>query len=287
MFLLIGEKLYVGFPILYPFTKIVYPGIIVPSQGIIAYFKSFDDPLVELGVCKEYEVLTCKVPDLLYWESSDNLDRKKIVRNAVSVPMACIAPSQTYFIAQVNSPITEEWTIVSQYNGTKFSTEFSGPVVGTGVAQTTITGTRKFSSHIHPHDPYLDALKVYAPYNGKIFEVGKFSLLCCHEVPKLSNFVFPEVKWIQVWDGRLPSNAFAAGTCPNGEILYIGKKICARFFHPNLPVFDHEIFGCGCSCTFICEVLATDDQGAFEWSICSAGEVPPHAVGVRNKMVVL
>jgi len=37
------------------------PGIIIPSQGVIIYFKSHGDPVVELEVSKEY-VLTCKAP---------------------------------------------------------------------------------------------------------------------------------------------------------------------------------------------------------------------------------
>ena len=92
---------------------------------------AFDDPMVELEVCKKYDVLTCKVPDLLYWESSVDLDCEKFLQNAVTIPMAHIFSSQICFIAQVHSPITKEWIVVSKCSTTnKFSTEFSGPVVG-------------------------------------------------------------------------------------------------------------------------------------------------------------
>ena len=69
------------------------PGIIIPSQGVIIYFKSHGDPVVELEVSKEY-VLTCKVPDLLYRQSSDKLDREKFLQNAVTVLMAHKLSSQ-------------------------------------------------------------------------------------------------------------------------------------------------------------------------------------------------
>jgi len=53
----------------------------------------------------------------------------------------------------------------------KFLVEFSGSVSGTGLAQTKIIEMRMFStSLVYPHDPYLDAIRVYAFHNGKIFK---------------------------------------------------------------------------------------------------------------------
>ena len=45
-------------------------------------------------------------------------------------------------------------------------------------------------------------------------------------MPKLSHYKLPEFKWeIASSDGLIPINALPAGIYPNGEVLYVGKKL--------------------------------------------------------------
>jgi len=83
------------------------PGIMSPSQKVITYVTyNTHTKKYELVTNKNYEVLTSKIPDILYWESIKNFNRQEFLSNVVTtagqqLELDFSQPLFVYFIAKV------------------------------------------------------------------------------------------------------------------------------------------------------------------------------------------
>ena len=281
----LGETLYIG---QYEPRRSVneYPfGVITPSQEMIA-FCDYNDKELTLKLCARYEALTGADNVIFYWKSSDEYLQK----SPMYFPEDIVYSSKTrhplfYFVARVDLCIIKESKVVGSYNKSKFPADFDGPLVGVGHAWY-IEGTRKQSHHTP-----LSSFNVYVPYDGKIFEVPRFSFLCSHRLPRLSHLTYPKENWVKIFSHQLPSNAFPAGIAPDGEALYIGRAEqfnseydrndeipghvtpSAMQFHFTWDQLEHIY---DYSDGF--EILVTEDKNLLEWIVDSRGNVPKNAV---------
>ena len=258
-----------------PFT----PGIIIPSQNIIAYINYTSQSGVEnseLLTSKNYEYLISRVPDILHWESIITLTYQQFLHNAVTImdPKS----DRAFFIAKVDNLISQEDKAVGHCSGANFSFDFSCPLFGLGTTETRFSRSES--------DSYLDALKALVLYDGTIFEVTKFSVLCCYSIPKLCHHTFPELKWEMVSDDSFPPKAFPAGVTPNGEILYVGRtQYSVNVLAPGYIVpsekclhlrWGHQEFRYDNKY----EVLKLENEDILEWGMYCRGEIPPNAAAV-------
>ena len=268
------------------------PGIISPSQKVITYGTyNLHTNKYELVTNKNYEVLTSKIPDILYWESIENFNRQEFLSNAVTIAdrqpeLDFYPPSYIFFIAKVGIPFDQKDKVVGCYSTKSIWSEFNNPLIGFGIIQTRV---RLYITCPISKDPYLDAIRALVPYNGNLFEVTNFSVLCCYGVPKLCHYVLPEIKWESVSDDPLPSNAFPAGVAPDGEVLYVGRiqhrsskyengHSSIGYIVPSKKCL-HVALSEELCCHRDYEILVEGtEKNVFEWGVYSCGEVPLNAI---------
>lgn len=232
----------------------------------------------ELVTSRNYEFLTITVSDILHWESITALTPQQFLHNAVTImdPKSDMNHC-AFFIAKVDYLIGQEDKVVGHCDG-NFRLDFSCPLFGLGTTETWFSKSQSSS--------YLDTLKALVLYDGTIFEVSKFSVLCCYSVPKLCHYTFPELKWQMVSDGDLPSNAFPAGVAPNGEILYVGRaQHKANLLVPGYVVPSERQLHLGWEDQEYhhdneFEVLKLENEDILEWGMYCRGEIPANAAAI-------
>ena len=231
----IGEKLYVGClmdtnpGIAVQRMQPVSPGIITPSQDSFTFcdYNSYEDelPLKTVRVDEmPCHVLTSKIPGLLYWEPAEKFTFNcSLPRNVVKLESVVRDdPPCLFFIALVPPTVVHDGKVIGHYDKAKFPADFNGSLVGAGQAWLDDCWENAYTRNFY--DYQYSSYNVNVFYDGKIIEAPSFSFLCAHEIPKLSHYTLPELKWEIVADGPLPTNALPAGIFPNGEILYVGKN---------------------------------------------------------------
>jgi len=281
----LGETMYIG---QYEPRRWVeeYPfGVITPSQEMIA-FCDYNDKELTLKLCVRYEALTGTDNVIFYWKSSDEYLQK----SPMYFPEDIVYSNKTryplfYFVARVDPHIIKESKVVGSYNKSKFPADFDGPLVGVGHAWY-IEGTCD-QNHRTP----IGAFNVYVPYDGKIFEVPRFSFLCSHRLPRLSHLTYPRENWVKMYSQDLPPNAFPAGMAPDREVLYVGRAEHVNYdygrndlipgyvtyFEMHLHITrDHLELLYDSNDVF--ELLVVEDPDLLEWVVDSQGKAPENAV---------
>ena len=256
------------------------PGIIVPSQSIIAYINYTSDvKKPEVVTSKHYDFLISRVPDILHWESITSLTSKQFLHSAVTITESkSDINSCAFFVAKVDKPISQEDKVVGYYTGISVKLNFNCPLFGLGSTETWFSRSES--------DSYLKSLKAHVLYDSKLYGVTKYSVLCCYSIPKLCHYTFPELKWGMVSDGNLPSNPLPAGIAPNGEVLYVGRTHhTVNFLAPGYVVPSEKCLHLGWECQEYrynnkFEVLKLEKESIFEWGVYSRGDIPPNAVVV-------
>ena len=263
-------------------TTCFIPGIIIPTQSVIAYVNYTPDvKKPEVVTSKNYKFLISRVPDILHWESIKSLTCQQFLCEAVTItePKSEINPS-AFFVAKVDNPISQEDEVVGHYTGISKKLNFNCPVYGLGTTETWFSRSES--------DSYLETLKALVLYDSKIYQVTKYSVLCCYSIPKLCHYTLPELKWGVVSDGNLPSNLLPAGIAPNGETLYVGRTHhTVNLLAPGYVVPSEKCLHLGWGCQEYCydnkfEVLKLDKENIFEWGVYSRGDVPPNAAVVGH-----
>ena len=287
----IGEKLYIGclkdsIPgVAVQGRQLSIPGIITPSTDSFTYcdYNSIEDKLSVkiVGVDDvSCHVLTSKAPDLLYWERAEKFS--SLPRNIVMLdPVVRDERQCLLFIAQVPSTVIHDGKVIGHYDKAKFPVDFNGPMVGAGQAWLDNCWENAFA--VNFHDFQFSSYNVNVFCNGKILEAPSFSFLCAHEMPQLSHYTLPELKWENVTDGPLPTNALSAGIFPNGEILYVGKGQHKRDEVPGYVVHAEKSFHLCWNSREHCynegyKILTMEEPDAFEWGTYSDGDVPSTAI---------
>ena len=269
------------------------PGIITPSQDSFT-FCDYDSYEVELPVKTvrvdemPYHILTSKAPDLLYWEPAEKFTFNCSLRmphNIVKLE-SVVRDDRPYglrFIALVPPAVVHDGKVIGHYDKAKFPADFNGSESFVGAGQAWLDDSWKniFAQNIH--DYTYSSYNVNVFYDGKIIEAPSFSFLCTHEMPKLSHYTLPELKWETVTDGPLPTNALPAGIFPNGEILYVGKKQHEHDEVPGYVVDTEKSFHLCWNSEEHCydegySVLVVEEPEAFDWGIYFNGEVPSTAI---------
>ena len=292
MSIILGETLYIGkyephhsFNPEYPF------GIITPSQEMIVYcdYSNTSDKELTLKLCMRYEALTGADSVVFYWKPCDEYSQKA----PKYFPEDIVFSNKTrksllYFVARVDPHIVKESKVVGNYDKSKFPADFDGPLVGVGHAWY-VEGT-----HEQGHRTPITSFNVYVPYDGKIYEMSKFSFLCSHLLPRLSHFTYPKDEWVKIFSHSLPPNAFPAGIAPDGEVLYVGKAehligeyevipgyVTPSDMHLHMTTwgFQEQIYDSNDGF----EMLVEEIQDLFEWVVDSQGRVPRNAVTVSCK----
>ena len=257
------------------------PGIIIPSQSVIAYINySSAVDTAELVTSKDYEILISRVPDILYWKSVKSLTQQEFLHNAVTIMDLQSKIKAPLFVTKSDVPISPEDEVVGNYSST--TDHFTRPFFGLGMTKTWLLRNGSCS--------YLDTLRAFIPCSGKIFKATKFSVLCCYSIPKLCHYTFPELKWTTVSDDHLLLSAFPAGVAPNGEVLYIGRtQHVADCLVPGYIVPSEHCLHLGWECQEYWydskyEILELVNEDFLEWGVYSRGKIPTNAavVGYHN-----
>jgi len=162
-------------------------------------------------------VLTCTVPDILYWEPFKNCDFSVFQYNVISTTICGVNFGYTMFFGKSDNSAT-------QYDSSnEASRELCDSIAGMGYYKVPIyeCGDRQ-----HYFDTeYLLEIHFHAQNTERLTETVHFSVLCAHEIPPLSHTCFssPVVNCRRVpLDGHLPPNSYPTGTSPSGEVLYLG-----------------------------------------------------------------
>jgi len=261
-------------------TSLVY-GVITPSQRVISYCEcNSREEEVTLNTSKEYLSLTCEDSVAFFWVSSDE-DSNHFPKNTVVTGPVRRNDEQVFvFPARVEASVIKESKVMGYYDKSKFPADFDGPLVGSGQAW--------YDENVQQRNTIaIKNCEVLVPYDGIIFKVNRFQVLCYCTIPKLSHITYPTINWVTVSDGHLPPNAVAGGVAPNGEVLYVGRGLHGYDMIPGYIVpFEkclHICYGCGEYCYNRYEVLTIEEQDGFEWGVYSNGEVPPNAVAGNSK----
>ncbi|XP_065908227.1 uncharacterized protein [Dysidea avara] len=289
-----GETLYIGqYAPHHPFNN-EYPfGIITPSQEMIVYcdYSNTSDKELSLKLCVRYEALAGKDSVVLYWKPCDEY----FLKAPKYFPEDIVFSNKTrksllYFVAQIDPNIITESKVVGKYNKSKFPADFYGPLVGVGHAWY-VEGTCE-----QGHRTPITSFNAYVPYDGKIYEVSKFSFLCSRQLPRLSHITHPRDEWVKIFSHDLPPNAFPAGIAPNGEVIYVGRAerlndepdadkldpyneipghVTPSYMHLHITwKFLEHIYDSNDGF----EMLVEETQDLLEWVVCSLGRVPRNAV---------
>ena len=249
-------------------------------------YSNTSDKELTLKLCVRYEALTGRDSVVFYWKPCDDYSQK----TPKYFPEDIVFSNKTrksllYFVARVDPHTIKESKVVGDYNKSKFLADFDCPLVGIGHAWY-VEGFRE-KGHRTP----ITSFNVYVPFDGKIYEVSKFSFLCSHQLPRLSHFTYPKDEWVKIFSHRLPPNAFPAGIAPDGEVLYVGRAECFNSEYDR----NDEIPGyVTCSDMHLhttwdqleiiydysdgFEMLVVEDQDLLEWVVDSRGKVPRNAV---------
>ncbi|XP_065907124.1 uncharacterized protein [Dysidea avara] len=253
---------------------------------MIAYcdYSNTSDKELTLKLCMRYEALTGRDSVVFYWKPCDEYSQKA----PKYFPEDIVFSSKTckpllYFVARVDPNIIKESNVVGNYNKSKFPADLDGPLVGVGHAWY-VEGTHVFGHYRTP----ISSFNVYVPYDGKIFQVSKFSFLCSRRLPRLSHFTYPKDEWVKIYSHDLPSNAFPAGIAPDGEVLYVGRAEHLNDEYDVIPGYVtpsdmhlHMMWGLqeqiyDSNDGF--EMLVEEVQDLLEWVVDSQGRVPQNAV---------
>ena len=187
-----------------------------------------------------------------------------------------------HFIAQVPPTVVHDGKVIGHYDKDIFP-DFNGPIIGAGEAWINKRDSNREFPEIF-YDIRLYSCSVNVFYDGKIIEAPSFSFFCTHEMPKLSHYTLPELKWEIVTSGPLPTNALPAGIFPNnGETLYVGKRQHDCDEVPGYVVPTEKRFHLCWRSREYCydegyKILTVEEPDAFEWGTYSYGEVPSTAI---------
>ena len=285
---ILGETLYIG---QYEPRRYVdeYPfGVVTPSQEMIAYcdYSNTSDKELTLKICVRYEALTGTSCVVFYWKPCNDFSEK--IPNYFPEDIVCSNRTRKplfYFVARVDGVnIVKESKVVGSYAKSKFPGDFDGPLVGFGQAW------YDKSTPVQGHRTPINSFKVHVPYDGKIYEVSKFSFLCSYQMPSLSHFTYPSDKWVKFYGLSLPPNAFPAGIAPDGEVLYVGRGERPNYSYPNYNIlvpgyvtsWNKHLYTTWDQEELIYydeyEVLVVENPDLFEWVVDSQGKVPRNAV---------
>ena len=256
---------------------------------MIAYcdYSNTSDKELTLKLCVRYEALTGTDCVVFYWKPCDEYSEK--VPKYFPKDIVCSNKTRKplfYFVAQVDPHIIKESKVVGSYTKSKFPADFDGPLVGFGQAWYD-EGTL-----VQGHHTPINTFKVHVPYDGKIYEVSKFSFLCSYQMPSLSHFTYPRDEWVKMFGLGLPPNAFPAGIAPDGDVLYVGRGERPNYSYPN---HNESVPGYVISWDMCLHVtwdqeehiydtndgfgmLVIENPELFEWVVDSRGNVPHNAV---------
>jgi len=230
------------------------------SKKAISYFTLERSGLKpDFFYSQTYEVLTCKIPDLLYWQSPESLNNydfnSSVIFSQASPQFS--HSSFALFYGQIKNP-ADDMTLA------KLSKKFNAPLVGLGFVQ--------------PNDDYLLNFSCkhhfYTVRKKKVVENMNFLVLCVHQPPPMmSHYCFPSINWVDVSDGHLPLHAFPISATQGGDVLYFAKgenKKKREIFFAKVRMhseklqylnwvesFDQKYF------TF--SILAVEDPMTIEW----------------------
>ena len=231
------------------------------------------------------QFLTSKAHDLLYWEPAENFTFNRsqhVPPNTVLLNSLRDHFVSILFIAQVPPTVVHDNKVIGHYDKDKFP-DFNGPIIGAGHAWVNRCHFNREFPEIF-YDIRLNSCSVNVFYDGKIIEAPSFSFFCTHEMPKLSHYTLPELKWEIVTSGPLPTNALPAGIFPNnGETLYVGKRQHECDQVPGYVVPTEKRFHLCWHSGEYCynegyKILTVEEPDAFEWGTYSNGEVPSTAI---------
>ena len=212
---------------------------------------------IKLSSDKKYEVLTCKIPDLLYWEPFENIS-VDCFRSTVIFSYVCDREaSRALFYGQAEAP---------EKLGIKKSKSYQGSDIGFGKITSDSHAKFDFTSEECPYH-------FYTMCGNDIVETSKFLVLCFHQVPKLSSFCCPTVKWVDVSNEQFPPNAFPVALATNGDKLYVVKgdnkrenttiitpvtSSSGKVQYMSWPHYANHT-------EYKCSMLVVDDPDTVEW----------------------
>jgi len=275
-----GEKVYIArITVVNKNKHVKFPPKLIPAlvtsskkASAFTYFAlpQYNPLEIKLSSDKEYEVLTCKIPDLLYWEPFENISndyfRSTVIFSNVSDGEAFLALFYGRSEAQGKLNMT-----ISKYGFGKITGDQNGKF--------------DFSSEACQSHFYIMR-------GNKIDEMSKFSVLCFHQVPKLINFCCPTVKWVDISNDNLPPNALPVALAPNGDKLYVVKgdnnnenktfitpvtSLLGKLQYVSWPFYANHT-------EYKCSVLVVDDPSTVEWCVFlyedKTRPLPPLAVAM-------
>lgn len=262
-----GEKVYIArIAVVNENKHVKFPPKLIPAfvtsskkAGAVTYFTlpQYSPLEIKLSSGKKYEVLTCKIPDLLYWEPFENISvdhfRSTVIFSYVSDREASFA----LFYGQAKTQDKQGMKI------SKCHQDYAN-----GLGKITGDDNAKFDFSNEACQSHF-----YTMCSNDIIEVSKFSVLCFHQVPKLINFCCPTVKWVDISDDNFPPNSFPVALSTNGDNLYVvkgdNKKESKTFITPitsllgkiqyvSWPFYAKHT-------EYKCSVLVVDDPSTVEW----------------------
>ncbi|XP_065907911.1 uncharacterized protein [Dysidea avara] len=254
-----------------------FPGVVIPSRGVISYFTIKMHHRKQISTSnlssKKYMVLTCTVPDILYWEPFKDYDSPAFQYNVISTMVSGVNFGYIMFFGKSDNPSTVHESL------SEAPKEVCGPIAGMGYYKVPIyeCGEHEW----YADSEYLLEIHFHTQNTERLIETVHFSVLCAHEVPPLSHSCLssPEVNWTTVClDGCLPPNSFPTGISPTGEVLYLGlvEREGPTFANTMLTARDSL-----CSDTSVkCNVLTINDPSAVKWDNCSSSATPEAPVYV-------
>lgn len=238
------------------FPHHVLPSFITNSSKKAVSFLTLEHDKLkpDLFYSKTYEVLTCKIPDLFYWQSPANLTnydfRSSVIFSTASPRFA--HKSFTLFYGQIKQP--------------KAST--STPMVGLGMIQPNKEYLVDFSDETCEYH-------FYTVHKNKVLEDTDFMVLCIHQLPTLLHYCFPSIKWVDASNGQLPPHAFPISATHTKNLLYFAKaenKKKREIFFAKVAVQSGKLWylewpECYDQGDFTFSILTVNDPTTIEWCI--------------------
>ena len=265
VFLNIGEKVFVArIAILNENKHVKFPPTHIPafvsSSKKASAFTCFTLPqhnqlVIKRFSDKKYEILTCAIPDLYYWELFDKISFNCFQSTVI---FSLVSDREGFYALFYGKAEGQEKLDAKMSN--------SASMIGCG----------KITSDRHAKFNFANEeclCSFYTIHGGGIVQTSKFSVLCFHQVPKLSNFDLPAVRWVDVSDEQFPPNAFPVALALDGDKLYVvkgdNKKEGNSFITPatsSLGKLHYTSWPFYANPTdYECSILTVDDIHTVEW----------------------